>query len=161
MKRTPLKAKPKKKYCAICNRLLNNNLAKYCSDKCKKKMVKRVKKVKTKGITKAKVDTLFSKKVRGRDKKCLYCGKTDYLNAHHIYSRNNLSIRWNLDNGITLCAGHHTFSREFSAHQTPIEFTEWLVELKGCEFLAELKKKAHQVNTKSLEDWYNELEEAQ
>lgn len=30
-----------------------------------------------------------------------------------------------LDNGVTLCAGHHTFNHQFSAHRTPEAFTRW------------------------------------
>ena len=30
-----------------------------------------------------------------------------------------------LDNGVTLCASHHTFNHQFSAHRTPEAFTRW------------------------------------
>jgi hypothetical protein len=35
------------------------------------------------------------------------------------------ATRLDLDNGITLCPSHHTFSHEFSAHRTPEAFTRW------------------------------------
>jgi hypothetical protein len=30
-----------------------------------------------------------------------------------------------LDNGVTLCPGHHTFNHQFSAHRTPEAFARW------------------------------------
>lgn len=50
---------------------------------------------------------LWSLVVRGRDgHKCLMCGKTDNLNAHHWLFRKSHSVRLALDpaNGATLCA---------------------------------------------------------
>ncbi|MEI6865550.1 hypothetical protein [Flavicella sp.] len=46
-------------------------------------------------------------------------------------------------NGICLCVGHHTFSTKFSAHATPIEFTEWLTKTKGQDFIDTLRFKAN------------------
>lgn len=73
---------------------------------------------------------------------CEYCGKTEYLNAHHIYTKHNYSVRWDLDNGICLCAGHHTFNSKFSAHKTPAEFMEWIKEKRGLEWYERLRQKA-------------------
>jgi hypothetical protein len=67
------------------------------------------------------------------------------LNSHHIYSRSNRSTRWDLENGVCLCVGHHTFSTKFSAHKTPTEFTEWLYKEKGEPFMNELRVKAHAI----------------
>ena len=67
-----------------------------------------------KGID-GKLDIAWSKLVKLRaGMKCEYCSKTSYLNSHHIYSRSKKSTRWNPDNGICLCVGHHTFSSTFS-----------------------------------------------
>lgn len=41
-----------------------------------------------------------------------------------------------------LCSGHHTLSSTFSAHKTPIEFTEWLKEYLGEEKYDELRAEA-------------------
>ena len=73
------------------------------------------------------------------------CRKTT-LNSHHIYSRSKKSTRWEAMNGICLCVGHHTFSSTFSAHKTPLEFTDWLRAYKGEEFMELLTIKAHQTS---------------
>lgn len=71
--------------------------------------------------------------------KCEYCGKTSPLNSHHIYSRAKRSTRWHIPNGVCLCVGHHTFSSQFSAHLTPTEFTEWIIEERGQFWYDNLK----------------------
>jgi hypothetical protein len=88
------------------------------------------------------LDSLWSEKVKERDGySCVYCGKKTYLNSHHIYSRTNFSTRWDINNGITLCSGHHTLQSDFSAHKTPTEFVEFLIKRYGQKFLDELKVK--------------------
>ena len=74
-----------------------------------------------------KYDKLWSKLVRERDGKCLYCGrKPPYvLNAHHFVRRGVKATRLMLENGVTLCFLHHTSSHEFSAHKTPEAFKTW------------------------------------
>ena len=117
----------------------------YCSPKCLKEALnKKAKKVASaKKREKKNKDTEWAKAVKERDGyRCQYCGSKDYLNSHHIFSRNNLTTRHDIDNGITLCAKHHTFSNEFSAHKTPTEFTFWLQKLKGKKFMEELGEKA-------------------
>ncbi len=96
-----------------------------------------------KGIDK-RLDDAWSKAVKERaGMKCEYCGKTTHLNSHHIYSRSKKSTRWDVDNGICLCVSHHVFSSTFSAHKTPVEFTEWLYQYKGKKFVNKLRKKAN------------------
>lgn len=73
-------------------------------------------------------DKIWSKLVRERDGKCLVCGKTEYLAAHHFVGRANKSVRLELDNGITLCPSCHTFNNNFSAHRTPKDFKIWFKE---------------------------------
>ena len=92
-----------------------------------------------KGIEK-KLDDAWSLLVKLVAKnQCEYCGKTSPLNSHHIYSRAKKSTRWSVDNGICLCVGHHTFSSQFSAHLTPTEFTEWVIEKRGREWYDKLR----------------------
>ena len=76
--------------------------------------------------------------------KCERCGSTEHLNSHHIFSRSNLSVRWDLDNGVCLCVGHHTFGR-WSAHKAPIWFIEWIKEKRGIEWYERLRVKANEV----------------
>ena len=93
-----------------------------------------------------KLDVAWSKLVKLEwGGKCAYCGKEKPLNSHHIFSRSARSVRWDTDNGICLCVGCHTFSSKFSAHKTPTEFTYWLEDLKGREWLEALEKKKNQI----------------
>jgi hypothetical protein len=80
---------------------------------------------KTRKIRVSTYDQKWSKFVRERDGACLVCGKTEYLAAHHFIRRGVKATRLDLDNGITLCASHHTFNYQFSAHRTPEAFDKW------------------------------------
>ncbi|MCP4052717.1 MAG: hypothetical protein GY739_06585 [Mesoflavibacter sp.] len=76
--------------------------------------------------------------------KCEYCKTTvKQLHSHHIYSRSKKSTRWHVPNGVCLCAGHHVLSSSFSAHKTPVEFTEWLIDYKGQGIIDILRIKAN------------------
>lgn len=65
--------------------------------------------------------------------KCEVCGKTDYINAHHIVGRRNYRLRWEIYNGVCLCSGCHTFKTD-SAHQNPVWFEKWLKENRGEDY---------------------------
>ena len=91
-----------------------------------------------------KLDKLWSDEIKSKGK-CEYCGKTTYLNPHHIFSRSNYSVRWDLENGVCLCSGHHTLSSQFSAHKCPMEFAEWIKEKRGIEWFNRLRTKANSV----------------
>jgi len=85
------------------------------------------------------LDTLWSKAVKLLAKeKCEYCGSTEHLNSHHIIGRRNFGVRWNVNNGVCLCALHHQFSSKFSAHQTPTLFSDWIQEKRGKEWYSQL-----------------------
>ena len=58
---------------------------------------------------KKKCDELWSKCVRLRDGRCLLCGKTEGLAAHHYIHTKGSSLhhRYNIKNGITLCYACH------------------------------------------------------
>jgi predicted restriction endonuclease len=146
-----------RKTCVDCGR---NRLIKFfsketaikCND-CKRK-TKRLRKKKTgrKSNLKDELDNLWSAKVKElADYKCEYCGKEEYLNSHHIFSRSNHSVRWELENGVCLCSGHHTLISKFSAHKTPMEFTEWIMETRGEKWYNKLKEKAHEPINLNLE----------
>ena len=46
--------------------------------------------------------------IKKRDKKCVICGSTDRLNAHHlIHKKTNPELSLNINNGVTLCELHH------------------------------------------------------
>jgi len=104
-----------------------------------------------------KLDRAWS--IRIRDKgKCEYCGKTESLNAHHIFGRSARSVRWDLDNGVCLCAGCHTFSSKFSAHQTPLLFDEWIINSRGMEWYEKLKEKHQRIVKYTIQDLEEKLE---
>ncbi len=116
-----------------------------CND-CKRK-AKRVKKQSSKSYITRKLDKQWSEEVKKRaGYKCEYCNNEHKaLNSHHIFSRSNKAVRHDLDNGICLCIGHHTFSVKFSAHKTPAEFIEWIKDYRGKEWYERLRKKAKQL----------------
>ena len=88
-----------------------------------------------------KCDKKWSEKVKERaDYQCEFCKTDRYLNAHHIYSRSNLTMRYNLDNGVCLCSGHHTLSSMFSAHKTPLEFLEWIKSKRGDKWYDSIRE---------------------
>jgi len=90
---------------------------------------------------------------------CEHCGnRFGRLNAHHIFSRSNMSTRWNLSNGVCLCASCHVLSSKFSAHKTPTEFTLWLFTVRGNKFIPTLRKKALETKKYSISDLQDLLE---
>ena len=57
--------------------------------------------------------------------RCEVCGRQETLNAHHFFfGRANKSTRWNLKNGICLCAGCH-----FKAHNNAGAFMKKIKEV--------------------------------
>ena len=110
-------------------------------------------------ILKNKLDTLWSEAVKKRaGNKCEFCGREDYLNSHHIYSRSKLSTRWSVDNGACLCVAHHTFSSKFSAHKTPADFMDFIENKRGSEWLDKLRYEANQVELKPTLENLEEIE---
>lgn len=91
-----------------------------------------------------KYDAICSLMARERDGKCQApgCNKTQFLNAHHIFPRGRKSTRFDLKNLISLCATHHTFSSEWSAHKTNETFKIWLKQRIGEDFYYDLERKS-------------------
>lgn len=89
-----------------------------------------------------KADDLWSLVVR-KPWRCEVCFKTWIMHPHHIFSRNNKSTRWDLENGICLCPWCHVMSHKFSAHKTPTEFTYWLEKHYSREWVENLGRKAN------------------
>lgn len=119
----------------------------YCSRKCGEPYKKKTAKFK-----KGYIDLLWGELVKIRaGLKCEYCGKTNSLNSHHIFSRSNMSLRWDVNNGICLCASHHVLGL-FSAHKSPLEFAEWLREKRGEEWYQILKEKSKIITKLSVAD---------
>ena len=80
----------------------------------------------TNKLIKKKLDKLWSELIKKRAKEmCEMCGKSTMLNSHHIISRSNLNLRWDLHNGVCLCVSCHSLSNH-SAHKDPLGFAEWV-----------------------------------
>lgn len=157
MKKCKVCGKPNPTKQSVCSyECLKEHLHLKAELKAKKK--KHDKWIKSRGITRVKVDKLWSEKVRSVGR-CEYCGKTTNLQAHHIYSRRNEATRFDVNNGVCLCAGCHTMSSVFSAHKTPLEFVQWLIKYKGQAYLDDLKVKAHSIEKKNYEYWYEKLKD--
>ncbi len=76
---------------------------------------------------------LWQKCVKARaGYKCEYwgCNKTEYLNAHHIFSRSRNSTKYDIQNGMCLCSGHHSLQID-SAHKDPEFLKKVLGEIDG------------------------------
>lgn len=70
--------------------------------------------------------------------KCCICGKDKdncRLNVHHIISRQITKYKTDNNNSITLCANHHLFSKELSAHKQSIAFFNWLEHNRPLQFM--------------------------
>lgn len=76
--------------------------------------------------------------------RCEYCWKETHLNAHHIFSRSNYSVRWDLDNGVCLCALHHVLGTT-SFHKAPAEMIEWIKKKRGVKWYNALLLRARSV----------------
>lgn len=114
--------------------------ASYCSTDCQWQGQR------TKTSKKRSLDHLWAEAVKLRAlKRCEYCNTNEkQLHAHHLFSRVNFGTRWLLENGMCLCAGHHRFGK-FSAHTSPLEFSEWTMEKIGKEKYEFLKLKSHEI----------------
>ena len=114
------------------------NVYKNVKPKCKGNIINGKKKRKKNSLNKL-LDSLWSKAVKLLAKeRCEYCGSTEHLNSHHIIGRRNFGVRWNVNNGVCLCALHHQFSSKFSAPQTPTTFSDWIQKKRGKEWYSQL-----------------------
>jgi 5-methylcytosine-specific restriction endonuclease McrA len=77
----------------------------------KKKVVKKRKprKVHTKSWYVKKLDIVFSKYIRLRDKRCQRCGSEENLQNSHVVPRGNYALRWNEINCKALCIKCHIY----------------------------------------------------
>lgn len=123
----------------------------FCSIKCSRT------KFRGKTPKQNNVDNLWSEIVKTRaGNKCEYCGIERSLNSHHIFSRSNHSVRWDVNNGICLCASHHLLGN-FSAHKAPLEFADWIKEKRGEEWYDNLKRKSKEIYKPDYQVIYDNL----
>jgi hypothetical protein len=90
-------------------------------------------------------DKEWADKVKDRDgRRCVICGSTERLNAHHIIVRENHETKFEVSNGLSLCPKHHFFCRQVSAHNNPIGLFMWL-EKNRPEQMAFVKNRMEQI----------------
>lgn len=101
---------------------------------------------KKKGIE-GKLDQAWSKLVKLRaGMECEYCGtKVKQLHSHHLFTRSRKATRWDVKNGICLCASHHVLGN-FSAHKSPLEFSQWLYKYKGEDYIDRIMFKSNGIS---------------
>ena len=72
-------------------------------------------------------DTLWSRAIKlDWAGKCAICRKFGDCEAHHIIPREYEATRYDLQNGILLCATHHKFDPELSPHLNAFGWMHWL-----------------------------------
>ncbi|KKM20716.1 hypothetical protein LCGC14_1642610 [marine sediment metagenome] len=80
------------------------------------------------------LDILFSKIVR-HGGKCSRCGSRIKVQCAHVFSRRNMSVRWDFDNALPLCWRCHFWW----AHKEPVEFNDYIRERMGLQAFYNLK----------------------
>lgn len=124
-------------------------------------------------MTKAQEDRLdlyWRKAIKAKaNLTCEYCGvkfKEADLEAHHIFSRERFSTRWDINNGICLCKKHHYGDAKAPApHSTDSlqceYFEQWVIEKLGRNFYMALQFKSLQIakylDYKLIRDQLNEI----
>ena len=89
-------------------------------------------KVPAKGRLRELADQLWSLAIRDDwAGKCAVCGSRK-CEAHHLIPRQKQATRYDLRNGIALCAMHHQFDADISPHQNAAGWLEWLAD--QCPF---------------------------
>ena len=85
-------------------------------------------------LHKKKLHKIWAEAVKLKfDNRCVLCGETKRLNAHHIIPKEVDDTRYDVDNGIALCPKHHKFGK-YSAHRNGFWFTLWLEEHYPCQY---------------------------
>jgi len=108
----------------------------------------------TKSSLKRKLDIEVSRIVRSQGK-CCKCSEESFsqLQCAHIFSRNQLSVRWSLMNVLCLCAKCH-----FWSHQNPVLFTEFVKQYLGDLNYETLKQHARAIKKWDLQEMQELLE---
>jgi hypothetical protein len=73
------------------------------------------------------------------------------LHPHHLFSRRYVTMRYNLDAGISLCPAHHTLGG-LSAHLNP-DFKDILIStgVRTEEFFDKLRKERNRIQKNTLQ----------
>jgi hypothetical protein len=113
----------------------------------KKKKRKSKINLREKNIKVKTLDRYWAIAVKTRDNwKCVYCGnnKRDELEAHHIRARKHSEVKFDLDDGVTLCKPYKGCSGHYKAHHS-YEMKEWIKDYIGRKKYEELDRRSYQV----------------
>jgi 5-methylcytosine-specific restriction endonuclease McrA len=71
----------------------------------------------------------WAKRVKDRDKKCLVCGSTENLTAHHLLNKSHHpSVAYITEMGVCLCENcHNKFHNEYKNNCNPENFKKFLI----------------------------------
>ncbi len=107
-------------------------------------------------ILKDQLENLWKEYCLERDKYCQYCGSKDNLQVHHIVSRKNNSVKYDVENGITLCKRCHS---RISLNPTArIEFMIWYIKKYSLEKLEYLQMKSKEIKQWKISELEEEIE---
>ena len=86
-------------------------------------------------------------------------GKPAILNAHHLISRENFSLSWDVKNGISLCQMCHKYSKN-SPHKNGLIFSNWYMQKhpENFEYLLENWKGNFDLSIENLQKIIENLE---
>ena len=110
-----------------------------------------------------RLDAVVSRIVQDRDRYCMDCGRFPVrgyvqLTHAHIFPRANMSVRFNPDNGITLCFSCHRHHQEH-----PVLFMEWMIRHMGRARYEAPERRARTIEDYPewrLKELYRELKKA-
>ena len=98
-----------------------------------------------------KLDILFSKYIRLRDKVCQRCGGKAQHSAH-FHGRSRRSVRWDEDNACALCFGCHIYLDSHPLEK--VEFFKTRLGERGFDMLNSRMRRMEKVDKKLLELYY-------
>jgi len=108
-----------------------------------------------------KLDKICSLIIRARDKKCVVCGKSEFLQNGHLFPRASYSTRWDISkngNCHTQCRGCNlAHNRDF------FPYSNWYIKkfgYKSYENLHTRYKTRKKYSDKNLEDLHDKLKKA-
>ncbi len=80
-----------------------------------------------------KLDAIFSKYIRARDKYCVICGSPDQANNGHLFSRRHYATRWD-----ELNCNQQCYPCNFKHTMDFVPYTQWFIKKHGQEVFDEL-----------------------
>jgi curved DNA-binding protein CbpA len=87
-------------------------------------------------------------------KLCHKHGGSDILQVHHIARKPNYALRYDLEGGIVLTKGEHTFGIHGEREE---EYRAKIKEVKGADIYERLASKKNDLSKKSIKEYYEEL----